>query len=98
MSTIAQTSSAAISKSSRAVLLVMALATFIVIAAAVFAITHPGGSASRPDQRVVGARPIPLIQYHGTGAPPKVAGSSVATAHVSGPAYVRAEHSYGMVP
>ncbi len=97
MSSIAHTQRA-ISQSSRAALLVTALATFIVIAAAVFAITHPGGSASRPVPREVGARYVPLIQYHGTGAPLKAAGSSVATAHVSGPAYVRAEHSYGMVP
>ncbi len=93
MSSIAHTSRA-ISQSSRAALLVTALATFIVIAAAVFAITHPGGSASHP----VRGQYVPLIQYHGTGAPLKAAGSSVATAHVSGPAYVRAEHSYGMVP
>ena len=97
MSSIAQ-SQRAISESSRAALLVMALATFVVIAAAVFAITHPGGSAFRPVPREVGARYVPLIQYHGTGAPLKAAGSSVATAQPGGPAYIRAEHSYGMVP
>jgi hypothetical protein len=97
MSSIAHTQRA-ISESSRAVLLVMTLATFIVIAATVFAITHPGGSSTRLGPREVGARYVPLIQYHGTGAPPNAAGSSVATAQPGGPAYIRAEHSYGMVP
>jgi hypothetical protein len=97
MSSIAHTQRV-ISKSSRVGVLVTALATFVVIAAAVFAITHPGGSASRPVPREVGARYVPLIQYHGTGAPLTAAGSSVDPAQPGGPAYIRAEHSYGMVP
>lgn len=97
MSSIAHTTRV-ISKSSRVALLVTALATFVVIAAAVFAITHPGGSAFHPVPREVGARYVPLIKHHGTGAPQRAAGSSVTTAQSSGPAYIRGEHSYGMDP
>ncbi len=96
MSSIAH-SPQATPKRSRVGMIATALATFVAVAVAVFFITLPGGSATHPVSHHASARYAPLIQYHGTGAAPQTAGSA-AVAPDSAPRYVRAEHSYGMVP
>jgi hypothetical protein len=95
MSTVAHTPEV-ISKPGRVGMIVAALVTLIAVAA-VLVVSLPGGSHALVP-REVGARYVPLIQYHGTGAPLTAAGSSVDPAQPGGPAYIRAEHSYGMVP
>jgi hypothetical protein len=94
MSTVAHTPELT-SKPGRVGMIVAALVTLIAVAA-VLVVSLPGAS-HRLVPREVGARYVPLIHYHGTGAAPQTAGSA-AGAHTSAQAYVRAEHSYGMVP
>jgi hypothetical protein len=79
-------------KSNRIGMILTALVTLAATAAAVLLITLPGGGASHAASHGATATYAPLIQYRGTGAAPQTA------ARITGPAYVRAEHSYGMVP
>jgi len=95
MSTIAHTPQVTL-KRGRVGMIVTALVTLIAIAA-VLVLTLPGASHTTVVSHETGARYVPLIQYHGTGAAPQTAGSA-AVAHSSAPGYIRAEHSYGMVP
>jgi hypothetical protein len=83
-------------KSHRVGMIFTALATLAVTAAAVLLITIPGAGTGRTVSYAAPATYAPLIQYHGTGAAPQTA--ATATAQSSGSAYLRAEHSYGMVP
>jgi hypothetical protein len=94
MSTIAHSPHVTL-KRGRVGMIVAALVTLIAIAA-VLVFTVPGGSHATVVSHGTGARYVPLIQYHGTGAAPQ--STAAAVAHNSGPAYSRAEHSYGMVP
>lgn len=96
MSTIAHTPQVTF-KRSRVGMIVTGLVALLAIAAAVLVFTVPGGSHATVVSHQTSAPYAPLIQYHGTGAAPQSTGNA-ATAHNSGPAYIRAEHSYGMVP
>jgi hypothetical protein len=74
-------------------MVVAAFGALLAVAAAVLFLVLPG--ASRTSPAALGhasSAYYPLIQYHGTGAPP------AAQATVRAPAYTRAEHSYGAVP
>jgi hypothetical protein len=95
MSTIAPSSQVTL-KRGRVGMIVAALVTLIAIAA-VLVFTLPGGSHATVVSHGTGARYVPLIQYHGTGAAPQST-AAAAVARNSGPAFIRAEHSYGMVP
>ena len=95
MSTIAHSPQVTL-KRGRVGMIVAALVTLIAIAA-VLVFTRPGASHPTVVPRETSAPYVPLIQYHGTGAVPQSAGSA-AGAHNSVPAYIRHEHSYGLVP
>lgn len=95
MSTIAHTPEVTL-KRGRVGLIVAALVTLIAIAAVLVA-TLPGASHTTVVSRGTGSPYPPLIQYHGTGAAPQGTGAAAVTRN-GGPAYIRAEHSYGMIP
>jgi hypothetical protein len=96
MSTTAGTPSVTV-KSNRVGMIATALVALIAIAAAVLVFTLPGGSHATVASHQTGTRYVPLIQYHGTGAAPQSTGATAVSSN-GGPAYIRAEHSYGMVP
>lgn len=91
MSTIAHSPQVTL-KRGRVGMIVAALVTLIAIAA-VLVFTLPGGKHATVAPRETTGPYVPLIQYHGTGA--ALPDGAVQS---SAPAYIRAEHSYGMVP
>jgi hypothetical protein len=95
MSTIAHSPQVTL-KRGRVGMIVAALVALIAIAA-VLVFTLPGASHPTVVPRETNATYVPLIQYHGTGAAPQST-AAAAVARNGGPAYIQAEHSYGMVP
>jgi hypothetical protein len=78
-------------------MILTALVALVAVAATALVIALSGTSSSHPATHQASGTFAPLIQYHGTGAAPS-ASTAGAAVHASGPAYIRAEHSYGMVP
>jgi hypothetical protein len=68
------------------------LGALIAVGVTILFLALTGASTTKPVAHNQSTTYYPLIQYHGTGAPP------VAPTTRTAPAYLRAEHSYGAVP